>query len=257
MLVSDEINKRLTGIKLPEKFRGLFGLGILLYLRNMIPIAVVSIVIFLPVELLASYFIFQSGKQSDMLFIIRTGNFVFLLAGSLAAPAICHLTVHSLAGAAVSARASISFAFRRYFLVLSTTFISNLLIGLACILLVVPGIIVYSWYALVTPVASLDNTRLGGVLDRSKELTGNNRWRFVVTGFFILLAVFAVGMTLMFPPIIGLGVVFGERWWIDSIGSVFIDMGMMLFPVVLTLLYLKMSDVKDERGGKTSRIGPN
>jgi hypothetical protein len=86
----------------------------------------------------------------------------------------------------------------------------SLLIGLAagaaCILLIVPGVLLFVMWSLAVPAKVLENIGVGDSLSRSSDLTRGDRGRiFVIWVLFIVLGI-GVGLLLRWPVEIAAGV---------------------------------------------------
>jgi hypothetical protein len=104
------------------------------------------------------------------------------------------------------------------------------LVGLACIALIVPGILLMMRWSLAVPVKVLEDKSVGDSMTRSGDLTQGNRGRiFVIWLLFVVLSV-GVGLLLRWPVEIAAGVssIFalqrrGGGWQAASLGSVFVS----------------------------------
>jgi hypothetical protein len=241
-----EFDSMLLNCELPDRFLSLVKKGLALYFRNILPIAAITLIAFIPVELIVSYVIYYLGKQNDHIFVRRTANIVYLIVGSFVSPAVCYVIFHSLAKSSVSVFQALKYGLSRYFSVLAATFASNLIIGVGLFLFIIPGIIFYTWYALVTPAASFNEGLTTGSLGRSKELTKGARADFFLLGCIMLLVgVVIVGLTTLFTLSISLlGV--GDVWWSDAVNSILADLVLSMFPAILTVFYLKRVRINDE-----------
>ena len=91
----------------------------------------------------------------------------------------------------------------RIALVVGLSLVMGIGIGLGCILLIVPGILLAVRWALAIPAAVLEDKGVGDSLSRSSELSEGNRWRiFVIMVLFFVLN-FAVGMLFQWPITMG------------------------------------------------------
>ena len=95
----------------------------------------------------------------------------------------------------------------------------NLLVGIGFLLLIVPGFLFFTWWALVVPVVVLERTSIGGAFSRSKSLVSGRGmtvfWTLFMAGVLVLVPTFAVVMVtqglLLSPETTGLvaGVIVG------------------------------------------------
>jgi hypothetical protein len=121
------------------------------------------------------------------------------------------------------------------------------LVGLACIALIVPGILLAIRWSLAVPAKVLENKSSGEAMARSSELTLGNRGRvFVIWCLFIGLS-FAVSILLQWPIRIAAGVGGSVRalqqsaagWQIASLVAAFISQCLVgpLATIAFALLY--------------------
>jgi len=80
------------------------------------------------------------------------------------------------------------------------------LVGLACIALIVPGILLAVRWSLAVPVKVLEGKRSGEAMSRSAELTLGNRGRVFVIWFLFVILSIGVSMLLQWPIQIAAGV---------------------------------------------------
>jgi hypothetical protein len=83
--------------------------------------------------------------------------------------------------------------------VIGVSLLVGLVAGLACIALIVPGILLLVQWSLAVPVKVLENRGATDAMSRSAELTKGNRWRiFVIWLLFFVLSI-GVGLLLRWP----------------------------------------------------------
>src|SRR6266853_2682049 len=80
------------------------------------------------------------------------------------------------------------------------------LVGLACIALIVPGILLAVRWALAVPAKVLEDKNSGEAMSRSSELTLGNRGRVFVIWFLFVILSIGVSMLLQWPIQIAAGV---------------------------------------------------
>jgi hypothetical protein len=80
------------------------------------------------------------------------------------------------------------------------------LVGLACLALIVPGVLLAIRWSLAVPVKVLENKSVGDSMSRSSDLTAGNRGRiFVIWLLFVLLSI-GIGLLLRWPIEVAAGV---------------------------------------------------
>lgn len=112
--------------------------------------------------------------------------------------AILHIIAQDFVDKRVSLGDALNFGLRRF----GSLFVTSLLVGLVLvvgfILLIVPGIIFYVWYAFFAQVVVVEGLSGTAAMERSKALTEGYRWR--IFGVIILVGIigavigFAVGL---------------------------------------------------------------
>ena len=120
------------------------------------------------------------------------------------------------------------------------------LVGLACIALVVPGILLAIRWSLAVPVKVLENKNVGDSMSRSSELTQGNRGRiFVIWLLFVVLSI-GVAMLLQWPIELAAGVsarsglrLVAVGWQVASLVATFISQCLVgpLATIAFSLVY--------------------
>jgi hypothetical protein len=118
--------------------------------------------------------------------------------------------------------------------------------GAACLLLVVPGVLLFVMWSLAVPAKVLENLGVGDALSRSSDLTKNDRGRvFVIWLMFIVLGV-GMSLLLRWPIEIAAGVnsMFalqrtGSVWQVALLVSSFVSQCLVgpLATIAFSLLY--------------------
>src|SRR5262249_32433953 len=91
--------------------------------------------------------------------------------------------------------ASVARGWRRFLPVLGTSICFVLVVVLASMLLIIPGLIVLAMYALAVPICVVEGLGPIRSLDRSGQLTKGYRWRVFVT-YIIAMVVLVAGAAL-------------------------------------------------------------
>jgi Membrane domain of glycerophosphoryl diester phosphodiesterase len=90
--------------------------------------------------------------------------------------------------------------------VIGLTLAVGILVGLACIALIVPGILLAVRWSLAVPAKVLEGKDVGGAMSRSSELTKGSRGRIFVIWFLIIVLSFALSFAVRWPIEIAAGV---------------------------------------------------
>ena len=83
--------------------------------------------------------------------------------------------------------------------VIGLSLLVGLLVGLACLALIVPGVILMLMWSLAVPVKVLENKGVTESMSRSSELTQGNRGRIFVIWFLFFVLSIAVSLLLQWP----------------------------------------------------------
>lgn len=120
------------------------------------------------------------------------------------------------------------------------------LVGLACLLLIVPGILLAIRWSLAIPVKVLEGRSVGDSMSRSTDLTQGNRGRiFVIWLLFFALSI-GVSMLLQWPIKIAAGVSgilslqqVAPRWHVASLAATFVSQCLVgpLATIAFSLVY--------------------
>jgi hypothetical protein len=114
----------------------------------------------------------------------------------------------------------------------------GIIVGL--ILLIVPGLVLLTWWAVIIPVVVLENKRAGEAFGRSRELVRGYGWGVfgVIVLVVLLLIGFNIVLSIVLTPLAD---------WLQSFLSQFIS-GTLTAPftaTVLTLLYFRLRAAKE------------
>lgn len=115
------------------------------------------------------------------------GSILQLVCSSLANAAIMYGVVQELRGRAFTFGESLNAGFGRLGPIIGLSIVVGILTALAFVLLVVPGFIVMTIYAVAIPVCVAERVGVGGSMSRSAFLTRYNRWR--IFGLMVLVGV--------------------------------------------------------------------
>jgi hypothetical protein len=153
--------------------------------RHFLIFAAITAVANLPTLLL-----FQGGTratitpdQSPVIFIV--GIVVSIVLTYLAQAVILHAAFQAMRGRPVSLGESLSVGLARFFPIFGLAIILGFLVGLATLLLIVPGLILLTMWFVGAPVCVVERLGPWTSLKRSSELTKGHRWK--IFGLMILL----------------------------------------------------------------------
>jgi hypothetical protein len=137
---------------------------------------------------------------------------------------------------------------------LSSVAVAAILAGLGIvvglILLIVPGLVLMTWWAVIVPIVVLENRSAGEAFTRSRELVRGYAWG--VFGVIVLVVLLLIGFELVLSLILT-----PLADWLQSFVSQIVS-GTLTAPfvaIVLTLLYFRLRAAKEpaaETGGMSS-----
>ena len=117
--------------------------------------------------------------------------------------------------------------------------LAGLGVFLGLLLLIVPGLVLMTWWVLIIPVVALERTTAGAAFGRSRELVRGYGWNVfgvIVLTLLVLLA-FEIVLSIVLSPLSG---------WLQSLVSNVVS-GTLTAPfiaLVWTLLYFRLRDAK-------------
>ena len=124
--------------------------------------------------------------------------------------------------------------------VIVAAIIAGLAIVIGLILLIVPGLVLLTWWAVIIPVVVLENRSAGEAFTRSRELVRGYGWN--VFGVIVLVVLLLIGFNIVLSIILT-----PLADWLQSFLSQFIS-GTLTAPftaTVLTLLYFRLRAAKE------------
>lgn len=146
--------------------------------RNVFPILLLSLLVYLPVPMLGMWaspmWIGPKYHHEALVFLALLSMFTL---GPFLDAAVTAWTVRHMHGRTTSHVHCLLSGARRYPSVMVTGFVVNLLAGATTPLLVVPALIVTTLVWVAIPVAAIERRSVFDCLDRSSKLTKGRRWR--------------------------------------------------------------------------------
>jgi hypothetical protein len=193
-----------------EKFDGskdLIRRSIELYLANFGIIATCTCLVFLPVFALMDYFepwtIF--GEHEKLWSYVAVADAIGIF-GAFCRPAILYAVVYRMHhGKSPGLGAALTWGMKRWGSVFGAQFVSGIIILASTLALVVPGIMAYVRYSLVSPIAALEWEGDVDAVKRSAELVKGKAWTLFGAGLGLYVGSFVLNMVIMLL----VGIVFG------------------------------------------------
>ena len=209
----------------------------------------VAVVVALPAALngalaVAEKQVRDSGGSSGSLAILQVLLLVVsLIASSLATAAAYRLVADAYLGRTVDPAASLRFGLRRFLSVIWISLVIGLLVAIASVFLLIPGIYLFVAWSVAVPALLGENLGIAAALGRSRALVRGRFWP--CAGVLILAVLLALVVTLVILAVLGalLGssgndtVVFIE----EGVASLFANTLVLPFQVaVTTVLYIDL-----------------
>ncbi|MGE0422822.1 MAG: hypothetical protein AB7O88_11185 [Reyranellaceae bacterium] len=175
--------------------------------RNVVPFVGLSLLIGTPRFLLA-----RTGVPLWLTLVID------LVIGQIVTIILIYATVQSLRGRKAGIRECFGQGFSRLPAAIGVAVLSVIAYVLGLGLLIVPGLILASVWAVAIPVAVVENAGIGTSFARSASLTRDRRWRVFGT-LALSWLIYAIAYVMVFAAVVVplLGVTRGGRWWISLI----------------------------------------
>jgi hypothetical protein len=140
--------------------------------------------------------------------------------------------------------------FERIQPLLGTLIAAGLLAGVAIavgfVLLLVPGLVLLTWWCLIVPVIVLEGKQIGESFSRSRELVRGHGW--TVLGVVLITALLVAVSSGIIESIFSFLGSFLRYWIGGSIASAIVG---PFFAVALTLMYYNLADLETARAADT------
>jgi hypothetical protein len=169
-----------------------------LFLARAVPFIGLSLIAYAPTFIFGLLITASSPGTSNAAALSFLTIIIRLACSSLANAAIIYGVVQELRGRGFTFSDSLRIGFGRMGVVIGLSLLVGILVGLAAILLVVPGLIVWCVYAVAVPVCIVESLGPRASMTRSSFLTKGNRWRIFGLFVVILIASIVIGAIIGF-----------------------------------------------------------
>ena len=132
---------------------------------------------------------------------------------TLAQAVVLYGAFQDMRGRPVNLSESFSVGMERFFPIVGLAIIVSLLVGLASILLIVPGLILFTMWFVATPVCVVERLGPNASMRRSTQLTKGHRWK--VFGLILLLVI----ISAVISPVVEFGLAAVAGSTVALIGS--------------------------------------
>ncbi|HEY6254877.1 MAG TPA: hypothetical protein VIY51_03700 [Xanthobacteraceae bacterium] len=138
--------------------------------RNFLPFFMVTAIAAVPDVL--------TGSAQSRIALILTAVVTDVIR-RLGQAALLYGAFQQMRGRPVSLVRSVQFGLRRFLPVIGLAIAVSLLIGAGLVLLIVPGVIVYTMTFVATPVCVVEELGVSASMERSAQLTKGHRWKIL------------------------------------------------------------------------------
>ena len=213
-----------------------------LYTKFFVRFFVIAIIVFAIVNLLNALIVALVGHGSGIRALLTLVTLIISIVGSFWLQGALVYAVDDVRDGKIDA--TVGQVFDRVRPHLGTLILAGILAGLGIavgfVFLIVPGLILLTWWCLIVPAIVLEGKSVGESFGRSRELVRGHAWTvlgvIVLTGLMIAVAAGILNAIFSF-----LGP-FLRTWIGGSISSAVVG---PFFAVALTLMYFKLRDLKE------------
>jgi hypothetical protein len=118
------------------------------------------------------------------------GWFLTIVLGTLSQAIVLYGAFESMRGRPIDLGESAKVGLRRFFPIVGLAIVVSLLVGLAALLLVFPGLMLYTMWFVATPVCVVERLGVFRSMGRSRQLTKGHRWK--IFGLYLLILIPAI-----------------------------------------------------------------
>ncbi len=210
--------------------------------RHFLTFFIVALIAYSPMLLMGSTHATEPIQASEALsqaLWALVGFVLLMVLGTLGYAILLHGALQDLRRRPVRLADSLHMAVRRFFPLIGLAFVAGFLVVLGLILLIIPGLILYTMWFFAVPVCVVERRGPWTSLRRSRELTKGYRWKLFALAFLLLVGNFAssliaAGLSVLAGPIVGLG----GQWIWTGIWVAF-------SAVVITIAYYDLRVIKE------------
>jgi len=152
----------------------LVGRSVEVYLANLAPFLLMSAIVLAPGTLL-TYVALSSGSTNAVV-LVMVGSILTGFANLLLIGALTYAVVQKLRGEPMHAAEVLSIGVRSLLRVLLVGIFAGIFIGVGMFFLIVPGLILMTWFYMAVPAAVVERIGLDA-MGRSRTLSEGNRWQ--------------------------------------------------------------------------------
>jgi hypothetical protein len=166
--------------------------------RNFVAFFIVAVIAYLPLVLLdRAQAVATTSGDLTLTFILTAVSFILLMVLSMLSQAvILQAAFRDMRNQPVNLTESLRIGLRRFFPIVGLALLTGLLVGLGVLLLIVPGLILYTMWFVGLPVCVVERLGPWTSMKRSAELTKGHRWKiFGLLVLLMLVSILVSGLT--------------------------------------------------------------
>jgi len=165
--------------------------------RNFLIFFIVTTVASLPLVLMRG--LQSESEPGQNVVLVLISFFLAIVLYTLSQAVVLYGAFQDMRGRPVSLSESLQVGLQRFFPIIGLAIIVSILVGLASILLIVPGLILFTMWFVATPVCVVERLGPNASMRRSSQLTKGHRWK--IFGLILLLII----ISAMVSPVIEFG----------------------------------------------------
>jgi hypothetical protein len=220
------------------------GQALRAFLKEFPTIAILTLIIFGPVEAAKSYYLYATEQQANLFLVLRLDLWIGGIMGALLTPAVIYAVMWRLrTGGEPAIGQALRWGVRMWLRTFGYRFLAGVAILVGLILLIIPGIAIAVLLSLIGPVVAVEGDTQSNVLRRSWELARRHWGKILgacVLAFLVyVVMVFAVGITF------GVAMVFADHWILATARDCLTSVGFAFIDVLLLCIYLGIIAEKD------------
>jgi uncharacterized membrane protein len=165
---------------------------------------------------------------------------LILVFGTLVHAILLYAALQVMRGRPIDLAASARIGLRRFFPIMGITIVVPVLGGLATLLLVFPGLMLFTTWFVATPVCVAEQLGVVDSMERSRELTKGYRWKIFGLLLLLLIPLFIVSAGLGVVMVAGVVAQIVRLIW-DAVWSAF-------FAILIVVTYYDLRVAKEGIG---------
>lgn len=213
-----------------------FGRSFELFARRFAPFFGLTVVAYLPIY--ALLLIPQDAALGVATALAVVAFVLSIVCPTLASAAVTYGVVQELRGRPFTFSESLAVALRRFFPMIGVGLCVGILVGLATLLLIIPGMIVMCVYLVAAQACIVERTGVFASLSRSAALTKGHRWQI----FGIVLVLFLV--TIVVSALLGM-ILSASGTLTGLIGGTWQALAGTFWAVLGGVIYFQLRSVKE------------